>query len=130
MVQRFKSYLRPVRRRWGFTQVELAFLLGFRTGKNISRIESLKQTPTLSVALSASIIFNTAPVKLFPGAIFDAEQLILARGRELYDQLQGHPSKATRIKLDFLEAYLHGWNAATSYERSKTIHADLGYVSQ
>jgi transcriptional regulator with XRE-family HTH domain len=106
MVQRFKSYLRPVRRRSGFTQVELAFLLGFRTGKNISRIEALKQTPTLSVALASAIIFNTAAGKLFPGAIFDAEQLILARARELYDQLQGNPSKATRIKLDFLEALL------------------------
>jgi DNA-binding XRE family transcriptional regulator len=106
MVQRFKSYLRPVRRRWGFTQAELAFLLGFRTGKSIFRIEALKQTPTLGVALSSAMIFNTAPVKLFPGAIFDAEQLILARARELYDQLQGDPSKATRIKLDFLEALL------------------------
>ena len=104
MVQRFKSYLRAVRRRWGFTQAELAYLLGFRTGKSISRIEALKQTPTLGVALSSAIIFNTAPVKLFPGAIFDAEQLIIARARELYDQLQGDPSTTTRIKLDFLEA--------------------------
>jgi hypothetical protein len=47
MVQHFKSYLRPVRRRWGFTQAELAFLLGFKTGKGISRIEALKQTPAL-----------------------------------------------------------------------------------
>jgi transcriptional regulator with XRE-family HTH domain len=98
--------LRPARRRWGFTQAELAFLLGFKTGKSISRIEALKQTPALDVALSSAIIFNTAPAKLFPGAIYDAEQLILARARELYDKLQGDPSKATRIKLDFLEALL------------------------
>jgi len=108
MVHHFKSYLRPVRRRCGFTQTEVAFLLGFRTGKSISRIESLKQTPTLGVALSCAIIFNMAPGKLFPGAIFEAEQLILTRARELYDKLQGDPSKATRIKLDFLEALLAG----------------------
>jgi transcriptional regulator with XRE-family HTH domain len=106
MVQHFKSYLRPARRRWGFTQAELAFLLGFETGKSISRIEALKQAPTLGVALSCAIIFNTPPVKLFPGAIDDAEQLILSRARELYDKLQGDPSKAARIKLDFLEALL------------------------
>jgi DNA-binding XRE family transcriptional regulator len=106
MVKRFKSYLRPVRRRWGFTQAELAFLLGCKTGKSISRLEALKQTPTLGVALSCAIIFNTAPVRLFPGAIFEAEQLLVARVRELYDQLQGDSSKATRVKLDFLEALL------------------------
>ena len=45
-------------------------------------------------------------VKLFPGALSDAEQLVLARARELYDELQGDPSKAARIKLDFLEVLL------------------------
>jgi transcriptional regulator with XRE-family HTH domain len=104
MVKIFKSYLRPVRRRWGFTQAELAFLLGFGTGKSISSIEAQTRTPTLGVVLSCAIIFNTSPVKLFPGAISDAEQLIIARARELYDQLQGDPSTTTRIKLDFLEA--------------------------
>ena len=106
MVHNFRSYLRPVRRRWGFTQAEMAFLLGFRTGKSISRIEALKQTPTLKVTFSCAIIFNEAPAKLFPGAILEAEQLILRRARELHEQLQGDPSKVTRIKLDFLEALL------------------------
>ena len=106
MVQHFKAYLRPLRRNWGFTQGELAFLLGFKTGKKVSRIEALKQTPTLTAALSCAVIFNTAPVKLFPGLLSDAEQSVLARARELYDELQGEPSKATRIKLDFLEALL------------------------
>ena len=106
MVQNFKSYLRPFRRRWGFSQGELAFLLGFKTGKAVSRIEALKQTPALDAALSCAVIFNTAPVKLFPGLLSDAEQSVLARARQLYDELQGEPSKATRIKLDFLEALL------------------------
>jgi DNA-binding XRE family transcriptional regulator len=106
MVQRFQSYLRPLRRRWGFTQGELAFLIGYETGKSISRIEALKQTPTLNAALSCAVIFNTAPVKLFPGTLSDAEQLVFARASELYDQLQGEPSKTARIKLDFLEVLL------------------------
>ena len=106
MVQRFKTYLRPLRRRWGFTQGELAFLLGFETSKPVSQIEALKQTPTLTAALSCAVIFNTAPVQLFPGLLSDAEQSVLSRARELYDELQGERSKATRIKLDFLEALL------------------------
>ena len=106
MVQRFQTYLRPSRRRWGFTQGELAFLIGYRTGKSISRIEALKQTPTLNAALSCAVIFNTAPVKLFPSALYEAEQLVLDRANELYEELQGDPSKSTRIKLDFLEVLI------------------------
>ena len=106
MVQNFKSYLRPLRRRWGFTQGELAFLLGIKTGKAVSRIEGLKQAPTFNAALSCALIFNTAPVKLFPGLLSDAERSVVARARQLYDELQGEPSKATRIKLDVLEALL------------------------
>jgi DNA-binding XRE family transcriptional regulator len=106
MVQHFQTYLRPLRRRWGFTQGELAFLIGYETGKSISRIEALQQTPTLSTALSCSVIFNAAPVKLFPGALSDAEERVFARASELYEELQGGSSKATRIKLDFLEALI------------------------
>jgi DNA-binding XRE family transcriptional regulator len=106
MVQRFQAYLRPSRRRWGFTQGELAFLIGYGTGKSISRIEAQKQAPTLNAALSCAVIFNTAPVKLFPRALYEAEQVVLDRANELYEQLQGESSKTTQIKLDFLEALI------------------------
>src|SRR5215471_16021184 len=106
MVQRFQTYLRPSRRRWGFTQGELAFLIGCKTGKSISRIEALKQTPTLNAALSCATIFNTPPVKLFPGALYESEERVLDRANELYLQLQGDPSKITRVKLDFLEVLI------------------------
>jgi DNA-binding XRE family transcriptional regulator len=106
MVQRFQTYLRPSRRRWGFTQGELAFLIGYKTGKSISRIEAQKQTPTLNAALSCAVIFNIAPVKLFPGALYGAEQVVLDRANELYEELQGDPSKTTRVKLDFLEVLI------------------------
>jgi hypothetical protein len=106
MVKRFQTYLSPSRRRWGFTQGEFAFLLGYKTGKSVSRIEALKQAPTLDAALSCAVIFNTAPVKLFPGALFEAGQGVLERANELYEGLQGNPSKTTRIKLDFLEVLI------------------------
>jgi hypothetical protein len=106
MAQSFRSYLRPVRRRWGFTQQELGFLIGHRSGKSISRIESLKQVPTLHAVLACAVIFEAAAVKLFPGLFCDVEQAVLARANELYNELQGDPSKSTRQKLDFLEALL------------------------
>jgi hypothetical protein len=82
------------------------FLIGYKTGKSVSRIEAQKQVPTLNAALSCAVIFNTPPVKLFPGALFDAEQVVLDRANELYEELQGDPSKVTRIKLDFLEVLI------------------------
>lgn len=106
MIQKFRSYLRPVRRRWGFTQQELAFLIGHRTGKSISRIESLQQNPTMEVALACAIIFNTAPVRLFPGLVTDIRQAIIARANDLYQELQGDPSRGTKLKLDFIESLL------------------------
>ncbi|WP_050425803.1 hypothetical protein [Bradyrhizobium tropiciagri] len=35
-----------------------------------------------------------------------APQAILARANELYDELQGDPSRAARLKFDFLEPLL------------------------
>src|SRR5215471_10636199 len=106
MVQRFQTYLRPSRRRWGFTQRELAFLIGYRTGKSISRIEALKQVPNVQAALACAVIFNIAPKRLFPGTFSDVEKVVVARANQLYEELQGDPSKATRLKLDFLEKLL------------------------
>jgi transcriptional regulator with XRE-family HTH domain len=107
MIQKFRSYLRPVRRRWGFTQRELAFLIGYKTGKSISGIEGLKQTPTIEAAFACAVIFNTAPLKLFPGMLSDVERAVLGRAERLYEELQGDPSKTTRFKLDFLEALVN-----------------------
>jgi DNA-binding XRE family transcriptional regulator len=106
MVQHFQTYLQPSRRRWGLTQGELAFLIGYKTGKSISRIEAMKQVPTLNAALSCAAIFDTQPTTLFPGARYDTEELVLDRANELYLQLQGDPLKTARIKLDFPEALI------------------------
>jgi len=102
MVQRFKTYLRPLRRRWGFTQGELAFLLGFETSKPVSQIEALKQTPNLTAALSCAVIFNTAPVKLFPGLLSDAEQSVLVNGCEdpRIDGARGNGDEIHRRRID------------------------------
>jgi transcriptional regulator with XRE-family HTH domain len=66
MDQRTISYLRPLRRRWGLTQAELASLIGTRTHVAISRIEALKIYPSLAEAIACSIIFDTPPIELFP----------------------------------------------------------------
>jgi hypothetical protein len=69
------------------------------------------------VVFACAVIFNTAPVKLFPGIFSDVEASILTRVNELYDDLQGDPSETTRIKLDFLEELL------TRLERRRNLGA-------
>ncbi|MCD9296222.1 helix-turn-helix transcriptional regulator [Bradyrhizobium diazoefficiens] len=106
MHHRHHSYLRPHRRRWGLTQQELAFLIGVKSRTAVSRIEGSKRRPSLDAVFLCMLIFNMPALELFPGLISELRASILSRASELYEELQGDPSKATRIKLDFLERLL------------------------
>ncbi len=106
MTTRLISYLRPLRRRWGLTQKELAFLIGAKSGAAISRLERLQRTPTLTAMIACEIIFDAAHMKLFPERYAQVREAVLARANELYEALQGNPSRVTRAKLDFLESVL------------------------
>ena len=106
MDQRLISYLRPLRRRWGLTQRELAYLIGAKTHSAISLIEALKSYPSLAGAIACSIIFDTPPLELFPELYATVHAAVISRANELYQELQGGPSAVTRAKLDFLEEVL------------------------
>lgn len=106
MQHRHQSYLRPHRRRWGLTQQELAFLIGIKSRTAVSRIEGSKRRPSLNAIFLCMLIFNMPALELFPGLMSELRTSILARARDLYEELQGNPSKATRLKLDFLERLL------------------------
>jgi DNA-binding XRE family transcriptional regulator len=106
MDRRLKTDLRTFRRRWGLTQTELAFLIGIKSGTLVSRFEELKRTPNLSAAFACKIIFDATLAELFPGLFDDVQEAVHLRANELYEELQGSSSKATRTKLDFLEGVL------------------------
>src|SRR6266481_1026158 len=106
MAERLKTYLRPLRRRWGLTQRELAFLIGVKNGAAISRIEGLKKAPRLEWAVACAVVFDTRALELFPGLFSRVYEDVLGRSTQLYEELQGDPSKTTRLKLDFLETVL------------------------
>ena len=106
MAQRLKVYLRTLRRRSGLTQREFAFLLGLKHGAAVSRIERLQRAPSLVWARASVLVFGTRARELFPGLFSEVHEAVLRRTTELYEELQGTPSKATRAKLDFLEEVL------------------------
>jgi len=106
MNQKSRTYLRPLRRRFGLTQRELGFLIGAKSGTAISRIERLKRAPSLVWARALALIFGTRALELFPELLSGIHEAVRARVNELYEELQGNPSRVTRAKLDFLEDVL------------------------
>jgi transcriptional regulator with XRE-family HTH domain len=106
MDQRLISYVRPLRRRWGLTQAEFSFLIGTKTHAAVSRIETRKTYPTFAQAIACSIVFDTPPLELFPELHSSVYEFVQKQAAELYDKLQGNPSRVTRAKLDFLEEVL------------------------
>lgn len=103
MQKKLDCYLRPYRRRWGLTQDELSQLLGCKTGAVVSRLERHGRPPSLHIAYAFEILFGTAPSELFPGLHAKVKNDVIARARDMYEELQGDASRATRIKLDFFE---------------------------
>jgi transcriptional regulator with XRE-family HTH domain len=106
MDQRLISYIRPLRRRWGLTQTELALLIGAKTGGVVSRIEAVKRFPTLAATFACELIFDTSSLELFPDLFAEVHKSLLLRTNELYIALQGNSDRATSDKLDFLEQVL------------------------
>ena len=101
--KRFASYLRTYRRRWGLTQAELAFLLGYRSDSVICRLERQKTRVPLRVAFACFVLFGTPSSELFPGLSDEAEEAVMARVWDLYERLQGDPSRTTKLKIELLE---------------------------
>jgi transcriptional regulator with XRE-family HTH domain len=117
MNSNLECYLKSYRRRWGFSQRELAALLGFQTGAVISRLERALRHPRLETAYAFEIILGTSPAELFPGLHIRVKRDVIARARTLYDELQGDPSRATELKLDFLEELLGRWEERPRFQR-------------
>src|SRR5580704_13321402 len=99
-LKRLRCYVRPYRLRWGLSQEELAFIIGVKSRKLLSYLENHKVAPTLAVAVALRIVFGTEHAELFP-TVTIIEKDVLARANDLYERLQGNPSKRTKLKLDF-----------------------------
>jgi DNA-binding XRE family transcriptional regulator len=97
------NYLRSYRLRWGLSQGELAYLLGWDRPDVISRIEKKQRHPTLSLAMACFILFGTPAPLLFPDMSTSIEALVMARVWEMYETIQGNPSRRTKKKIELLE---------------------------
>jgi transcriptional regulator with XRE-family HTH domain len=89
--------LKPHRKRSGFTQKELAFLLGNKKHSAISRYEGGGRKPDLRTALAYKLLFESQLQDLFPGVYADVAREIGERAERLSQEIRqgGYNGKAT-----------------------------------
>lgn len=111
------SYFRTYRKRSGFSQDEVAFLLGNQSGTRVSRYERFARQPSLRTVFAYEVIFG-APVRhLFAGFYQKVEKATVARARLLADKLStANPDRTTARKLRTLKELLAS-TATRSAER-------------
>ena len=97
------NYLRSYRLRWGLSQGDLAHLLGWKGAEVVSRIEKKQRPPTLKLVMACFILFGTPAAELFPDISASIEIDVMMRVWQMYEKIQGDPSKKTKIKIELLE---------------------------
>ena len=97
------NYLRSYRLRWGLSQGELAYLLGWSRSEVISRVEMKQRAPTLKLVVGCVILFGASAAELFPDLSSAIEAEVTARVWEMYETIQGDPSKKTKRQIELLE---------------------------
>jgi transcriptional regulator with XRE-family HTH domain len=103
------SYLRTFRKRSGFTQDEVAFLLGSVSGAKVSRYEQLARQPNLPTVFAYEVIFRAPVRNLFAGLYQKVEETTRARARLLSEKLNAAgPDRITARKLAVLQSLSSG----------------------
>lgn len=101
--RKLNNYLRTFRKRAGFSQRELAFLLGCKNAAKVTRYERFVRQPTLRTALAYEAIFGAPVRELFAGIYSEVEREAAKRAALLGRRLQNRkPDRLTVRKLELL----------------------------
>ena len=89
--------LKPHRKRSGFTQEELGFLLGLKEHSAISRFETGERNPALKTAFAYQLLFDRELPELFPALHRETRRAVGSRARQLTQEIKGRgeTTKAT-----------------------------------
>jgi transcriptional regulator with XRE-family HTH domain len=105
MSHKLTTYLRTHRKRSGLTQDELAFLLGYRNGDQVSRFEWQSRKLNVETAFGFQAVFGVPAHELLPGSFAEVEHNIIERANLLSRRLRlSADTSRTRQKLRFLAA--------------------------
>jgi len=103
--QKLPNYLRTYRKREGFSQGEVAYLLGCQSGAKVSRYERFARQPTLETALAYEAIFQTPASELFSGVFQKVEGKTSKRAKLLARKVaRSNSDRMTSRKLEILGA--------------------------
>jgi DNA-binding XRE family transcriptional regulator len=108
------NYLRSYRLRWGLSQGELAYLLGWSRSEVISRIEMKQRAPSLKLVIACFVLFGVPVTELFPDLSSGIEAEVIARVWEFYEKIQGDPTKRTKKQIELLEGVIERYEQRTS----------------
>jgi transcriptional regulator with XRE-family HTH domain len=112
MSHRYSNSLKPHRKRSGFSQHELAFLLGLKEHSAISRFEHGEREPSLRTALAYRILFDRDLHELFPHVHEEVSAEIRRRADRLSNQLgRGAETPKSTYKLEKLATLQRGAHA-------------------
>jgi transcriptional regulator with XRE-family HTH domain len=111
------NYLRTHRKRVGFSQEELTFLLGGKDRRKISQYELALALPSLKTALAYEVIFGTPIRELFAGVYEQIEREVVQQAEELAQKIYtDNPDQVTARKLEHLRIIIFGSNVIAENE--------------
>ena len=115
--ERLPNYLRMHRKRAGFSQREVAILLGIQSAAQVSRYERFRREPTLRTVFTFAVILNQEPTELFAGLYEQATAVVEERARLLRRriELRQNDPRAAR-KLAALRAITEGGTDERQHE--------------
>jgi transcriptional regulator with XRE-family HTH domain len=105
MASALPNYLRMYRKRSGFSQAEMAFLLGAHGAAKVSRYEHGRRLPTLKTILAYELVLHAHSRDLFAGVFREVEGVTKRRAATLAKRLAGQKSDLlTMRKIQILNA--------------------------
>jgi transcriptional regulator with XRE-family HTH domain len=96
--QRLDNYLRAYRKRAGLSQDDVSFLLGYKSGAQVSRYERGARKPTLENALTFEAILSVPARELFAGRYERVAQAVSRRAAKLAERLKAPEHGAVRAR--------------------------------
>ena len=106
MTNKIPRYVGSQRRRWALDQDELAYLVGLKSGSNVSRIEHGKRHPTIKAAFGYEALFGVSASTLFPALFEGVEDALMRRAYKLHEELRSDDSRKARVKRQLLQEAL------------------------
>jgi transcriptional regulator with XRE-family HTH domain len=83
MARKLPNYLKTYRKRAGFSQDEVAFLVGMSGGAKVSRYERARRLPSLETAFAYQALFDLPLNELFAGVYNTVSRNMRTRARVL-----------------------------------------------